>query len=215
MSRLITALGVICAVCFAVAPELGSIDPKLSRYFMLVGVGAAALGKALVSPSRMPSFPRRGMFASRRTLKSLVAVGVAGLLAISAACKSETVRGVSAGIAAGAGVFRTEVEAGVASGDITADEADFLNPLIDEVESAASDIAARADGWDSMTARERRALALDAVEKIGGAVQRLSARGVGVKSERGRARINKYMGHARRAVGVLRVVEAATSRKGD
>jgi hypothetical protein len=67
MSRLVTLLGVICALAFAVAPELTAIDPQLSRYVMLTGVAAAALGRALVT--RKPSFPRRGMFATRKTPK--------------------------------------------------------------------------------------------------------------------------------------------------
>lgn len=212
MSRLVTLLGVICAVAFAVAPELTQIDPKLSRYVMLAGVAAAALGRALVNPS--PSFPRRGLFASRKTLKLLLIVGLAGAITFTQACRSETVRGVSAVVAVGAGVLRDEISAGQRAGDYTQSEADFINPVIDEVERAAGDIASRAEGWDSMTKSERRALALEAVEKIGSAIERLSDRGVGVKSERGRARLEQYLRRARLAVGTLRAIEAAIPRKG-
>lgn len=212
MSRLVTALGVITAVAFAVAPELVEINALAARIIMLVGVGAAAAGKEL-RPSDVRSlrgrFPRRGMFASRKTLKLFLVVSLAGALVTSAACKAETVRGVSAAVAAGSIVMRDEV----AGGDFTAEEVAFLHPVIDEVERASADIAARAEGWDSMTKGERRALALEAVEKIGNAVERLSARGVGVKSERGRARLDKYLRRARQAVGLLRVIEAAQPRR--
>ncbi|MCA1615035.1 MAG: hypothetical protein LC795_15565 [Acidobacteria bacterium] len=220
MSKLVTALGVLTAVAFAVAPEMVEISHTFARYVMLVGLAAAAAGRELRPAdvrqvrSLLGTFPKRGMFAPRKTLKLLLAVGLAGALLSSSACKSETVRGVSAGIAAGATVMRGEVEAGVSAGDITQDEADFINPVIDEIERASADIAVRAEGWDSMTKPERRALALEAVEKIGNSVQRLSDRGVGVKSERGRARLDKYLRQARRAVGLLRVVEAAIPRKG-
>jgi hypothetical protein len=212
MHKAVTILGVICAFAFAVAPELTQIDPKLSRYVMLAGVAAAALGRALVNPSA-PTFPRRGMFASRRTMKIFLAVGLAGLLFTAQACKSESVRGVSAGISVGAGVLRDEISAGVRAGDYTQAEADSINPVVDELESAAGDISIRAEAWDSMTTSERRALALEAVEKIGGAVQRLSDRGVGVKSERSRARLEKYLRRARFAVGTLRAIEAAQPRR--
>ncbi|HEY0171160.1 MAG TPA: hypothetical protein VGB98_09055 [Pyrinomonadaceae bacterium] len=221
MSKLITILGVIYAVTLAISPDLVAINPTAARYAMLLGLAAAAAGKALTAQDvrevrgLLGGFPKRGMYASRKTLKLFIAVGLAGLLFSSAACKAETVRGVSAGVAVGAGVLRGEVAAGVRAGDFTADEAAFLNPVIDETERASADIAVRAEGWDSMTTRERRALALEAVEKIGNSVERLSDRGVGVKSERGRRRLDKYLSKARLAVGALRVIGAATARKGD
>jgi hypothetical protein len=218
-STLVTILGVVTAVAFAAAPELTQIDPRVARIVMLVAVAAAAAGKQLrVSDVRelrgiLGGFPKRGMYAPRKTLKLLAVVGLAGALALSPACKVETVRGVSAGIAAGAGVLRGEVEAGVRAGDFSQAEADFLNPVIDEVEAGASDVSTRAEGWTRMTKSERSALALEAVEKIGNAVQRLSDHGVGVKSERGRRRLDKYLSKARLAVGALRVIAAAIPRK--
>jgi hypothetical protein len=73
VSRIITALGVITALAFAVAPDLAQINSNLARYMMLVGVAAAAAGRALdpralkaLDPRRLRrGLPRRGAFASR------------------------------------------------------------------------------------------------------------------------------------------------------
>lgn len=220
MSRLVTLLGVVYAVALAVSPDLVAINPTVARYAMLVGLAAAAAGKALTAQDvreargLLGGFPRRGMYAARsKTLKTFALLALIGLLASSAACKAESVRSVSAGVAVGAGILRDEVAAGLSAGDYTADEAALLNPIIDETKRAASDVRDHAAGWDAMTKPERHALALEAVEKIGNAVGRLSASGVGVKSARGRARLEQYLRKARLAVGALRVIEAALPRK--
>lgn len=48
-SRLVTILGIITAVVFAVAPDLAQINPSVSRYAMLIGVACAAVGRELIS----------------------------------------------------------------------------------------------------------------------------------------------------------------------
>ncbi|MET0646987.1 MAG: hypothetical protein ABW208_10230 [Pyrinomonadaceae bacterium] len=223
MSRLITVLGVITAVAFAVAPDLAAVNSTAARYAMLLGLAAAAAGKALGAQDVREAgarlrglrsrFPRRGMYTSRKTLKLFAVVGLSGLLIFNQACKSETVRGVSAGVAVGAGVLRDEVAAGVRAGDYTQAEADFLNPVIDEIESAAVGGRVRAAGGDAHTKAERRSLAFDAVEQVGGSIQRLSDHGLGVKSESGRRRLDSFLRRGRLAIGSLRAIEAALPRK--
>jgi hypothetical protein len=213
MSRLVTFLGVITAVAFAVAPELTQIDPHLARYVMLAGVAAAAAGKELDPRVLRQGLPVRGLFASRKTLKAVAVVALVGLLGMTAACSSSSVRGVAAGLSAGADGLRGEIADAVSAGEITQTEADALTPVIDELKSDADAVVVEAAGWDSMTRGERLAVAGDAIERIGGTLQKLSDRGIGIKSARGRARLDKYIREGRRAVAILRVIEAAIPRK--
>lgn len=133
--------------------------------------------------------------------------------AASVGCQTETVRGVGAGVSVGADELRREVAAGVGAGEITADEAAFLNPIIDEVQTTAAAVVERAQKWGTMTPAERLTLAGDAVEQIGHSIERLSDKGIGVKSERGRRRLDKYLRQGRRAVAVLRVIQASLPAK--
>ncbi len=66
MSPLITLLGVITAIAFAVAPELMAINPEVARYAMLIGVVGAAIGRALKPSDLRRGIPRRGSFAGRK-----------------------------------------------------------------------------------------------------------------------------------------------------
>ncbi len=63
MSPLVTILGVITAIAFAIAPDLVSVNPALARYAMLIGVAAAAAGGALRPSALRRGIPRRGAFA--------------------------------------------------------------------------------------------------------------------------------------------------------
>lgn len=146
-------------------------------------------------------------------MKKLVAFLMVAALVVTAACKPETVRGVVAGIQVGAGELRGEVEAGVAAGDYTQAEADFLFPIIDELETNAEAVAARTAAYDGLTPAARRVFVLDAITHVGGSIERLSQKGIGIKSAQGRARLDKYLRQGRRAVSVLRVIEAAIPRK--
>lgn len=212
MSRLITVLGVVYALCVAVAPDLMQVNPGAARYAMLAGVAAAAVGKALDPRKLKEGLPRRGSFASRKTLKAVAVVALLGALGVTAACSSSTVRGVAAGLSAGADALRGEIADAVAAGDITQPEADTLTPVIDELKSDADAVAVRAAGWQSMTRTEQLAVVNDAIEQIGGTLQKLSDKGIGIKSARGRARLDKYLHEGRRAVAILRVIEAATGK---
>jgi hypothetical protein len=47
--RILTIVGVVTAVAFAIIPELTSLSPLAAKIAMLIGLGAAAVGKSLVS----------------------------------------------------------------------------------------------------------------------------------------------------------------------
>lgn len=115
MPRFITILGVVTSVAFIVAPELTEIDPTLSRYLIIVGVVAAAIGRALVGDDD-PRF--------RRALALLI---IPALVVSQVGCdQTKTLKSVADEVAALLESADTLIVARRDAGAVTPDEADAL-----------------------------------------------------------------------------------------
>ncbi|HZT60991.1 MAG TPA: hypothetical protein VFA21_20470 [Pyrinomonadaceae bacterium] len=145
------------------------------------------------------------------TPKQIVLMLVAAMLFIVAlaACKTQTVRSVAGAVKVGAQSFKDEVASDEATDDISADEAAFLNPLIDEIGAAADRVLASSVNWSQMSNADKVEIAHMAVTQIGDAVERLSEKGVGLKSPKAQQRFETYLRDARLAVDALKIIEAS------
>lgn len=200
-NRRSTIAGLVAVLGLAAA-KLGlqvSDDTLLFVAGFLITILCAAAGDSHQrSPRKFPRLP------GGATSVMLLSLALASTLLLTACPKVQTVRSVAAGTVVACAEFKAEV-----APDLTPEERAVIDPLVDEVGMAADGVRALSADWEKMGAAERRALAAFAVEQIGGAVGRLSNRGVGLKSERGRAKFARYLKWGRRAVSTLRVIEAS------
>ena len=65
MSKVISILGVLTAVAFAIAPQVDAVSPQLAPWLMLVGTVAAAISGALLK------------FGAKNIYVTFIGVGVA------------------------------------------------------------------------------------------------------------------------------------------
>ncbi|HEX3560378.1 MAG TPA: hypothetical protein VHU19_14315 [Pyrinomonadaceae bacterium] len=144
----------------------------------------------------------------RIALLVLVIVAALGL----AACGSKGVPGVAAIVKVGAQEFKVEIAAEQAAGQLSSDEAAFLNPVLDGVAQAADGVLASSVDWRKLNKADKLEIAHLAVTQIGDAVERLSQKSIGLKSAQAKATFERYLRDARLAVATLRVIEAGLSQ---
>ena len=138
----------------------------------------------------------------------LIVIAMA-VCALSSACSARSVPAVASAVKAGAQAFKAELAEAEATGQLSADEANLVSPVIDEVISAADQVLGESVNWGAMSKADRAEVTHLAVSRIGDAVEELSNKGIGLKSERARAKFEKYLTDARLAVAGLRVIEAS------
>jgi MFS superfamily sulfate permease-like transporter len=163
MSTIVTILGVITAVASAMASELSVINPRAGLYVMLLGVGAAAAGKALDPRALRRGIPRRGSFTRKRVKRFVLALCVLTLVTSQTACADvgeKVVRYADKGERAVTRLHNTQL--------LDAEDADLLKPLIADVRSAGVELASveqavKTSKEDAATKREQVRVASQAV----------------------------------------------------
>lgn len=106
--------------------------------------------------------------------------------------------------------FRAELASMRDAGEITPEEFDAVAPAVDEIAGVAEKAVATFAPWDVLTKSERRGAVLAFVSDLTSSVARLQEQGaLHVKSDKARARLDKYLVRARRGVSAARVVFAA------
>lgn len=209
MRQLITALGVITAVAFAIAPELMEINALAARLVMLVGVAAAAAGPAVSPKAIRRGIPRRGSFTARRTLKGLAFVAVFGLL--FSACGEKALRAGARALGQAAREGRAEVNNLVREGLITEAEAESVRPIVERLEKSSQSADQRLIGFDQLDSAGKLTLVSGLIDC--GAEIATDFEALKIKNEKARQRINKIVGHVRRANAAFRIVQAAIPPK--
>lgn len=201
----VTVIGCVVGVTGAVVPLLTDY-PRVGAVLMLAGTVAAVFGRQLFN------FDGEGNYRGGAALALVLSLS---LVATQTACSTRTVRSVAAGVVVASQELRAEVAEGLRAGDYTKEEAAFINPIIDELEGAAVEARDSSINWERMNRADRLALASLAIRRVGGAVERLSAQGIGIKSERGRQRLQRYVRRGRQAVAALRIIEAVLSTQSE
>jgi hypothetical protein len=218
MSRIVTILGVIYAVALAISPDLVAINPTLARYAMLLGLAAAAAGKALTAQDvrdvrgLLGNLPKRGMYASRKALK-LIAVIVLSVALLAASACGGSLRGTARGIEVGAQEIQREIKALVQDGDITPDDGVKVISIAEAVEGSAHALSLSAVNFKALTPSERRALILQFIGEIEVQAGRLD--GLAFKSEKARKKLANARRTVRLGISALRVIEASIPQKDD
>ncbi|MET0646394.1 MAG: hypothetical protein ABW208_07210 [Pyrinomonadaceae bacterium] len=211
MSPLVTLLGIITAVAFAVAPEMTQIDPTVARYVMLAGVAAAAAGRALDPRKLRRGISRRGSFARRKTLKVVAVIALVGALASAVACDEPQLRAGASVTAQAAREARTEINASLRDGTLTQTEADTINPVINRLEKSAQSISEKLVGYDQLDAAGRRTLLASFIDEATVIATDFDA--LHIKSEKTKRKIGKVVANVRRGAAAFRVVQAAIPQR--
>ncbi|HEV2863050.1 MAG TPA: hypothetical protein VGX48_18690 [Pyrinomonadaceae bacterium] len=180
----------------------------MRKLITVLGVIAAA-ALSLNPKDLRRGIPARGSFSARKTVRGLAFVAAAGLLFSACGEKELRAGALARGLAAREG--KTELSALVRDQLITGDEAASVRPIIERLEKTSESADQRLVGFDRLDGAGKLTLVSGFVDD--GAEIAADFDALKIKNEKGRQRINRIVGHVRRANAAFRIVRAAIPPK--
>lgn len=203
-----TSLAGLVACFGLIAARLGfEVEPD--TLVAIAGLALVVLGA--VGGDNHAAKPKRVKRAKGAVVKTLLVMALCTGALSTVACGGDDLRAGASAVAQGAREFRKEVEFSLRTGEITAEEADALYPVIDRVEKSAQSTSERLAGFEALDASGKRLLLSGFIDE--GTEIAADFDALHIKNEKARKRIVRAVGHVRRANAAFRIVLAATESR--